>query len=80
MASKFGVAAKVMNLSYPEHSNMAAKLIWQHYRQAMDKEWNVSCFDDKNIFIKAIYRIKIQTNVPIGTQWLQYATKIQIGI
>ena len=50
VASKFGVAAKSMDLSYPEHSNMAAKLIWQHYRQAMDKEWNVSCFIIYDIF------------------------------
>ena len=44
MKSKFGVSAANLNMAYPEHKNMAAKLVWQHYRQALDKEGNVSSF------------------------------------
>merc|ERR1711893_305887 len=48
--AKFGVSAKNLNLGYEEHKNMAAKLIWQHYRQALDKEWNVSLFFRLKLF------------------------------
>jgi len=40
IASKFGVSATDLNMKYPEHKKMGAKLIWQHYRQALDKEWS----------------------------------------
>ena len=40
--SKYGVAAKDLNLKNQLMRNMGAKLIWQNYRQALDKENIVS--------------------------------------
>ena len=37
----YGVSAKDLNLAQEPHRRMASKLIWQHYRQALDKEFLV---------------------------------------
>jgi len=43
--AKYGVAAKDLNLKNNLMRNMGAKLIWQNYRQALDKE-NIYINDD----------------------------------
>lgn len=37
--SMYGVAGKDLKLTNPVHRKYAAKLIWQHYRQALDREF-----------------------------------------
>ena len=39
--AKYGVAGKDLDLNQTEMRAMAAKLIWQNYRQALDKEFIV---------------------------------------
>ena len=40
--AKYGVSSSTLDLNNSVHRQMSAKLIWQHYRQALDKEYNVS--------------------------------------
>mgnify|MGYP006944993547 CR=1 FL=1 len=43
--AKYGVSGKDLDLREPPMRRMAAKLIWQHYRQALDREFLVSLID-----------------------------------
>jgi len=38
--AKYGVSSSTLDLNNDVHRQMSAKLIWQHYRQALDKEYN----------------------------------------
>ena len=43
--AKYGVSSSTLDLNNYVHRQISAKLIWQHYRQALGKEFYVSLYD-----------------------------------
>ena len=83
--AKYGVSSSTLDLNNSVHRQMSAKLIWQHYRQALEKEYNVSqiiwtiWYRPYNIICKnQISSLSTITNALIGTFLSHSVMTIQI--